>query len=175
MRLTTKGRLAVLAMIDLALRQQRGPVPLVAISVRQSISLSYLEQLFGKLRRHALVKSARGPGGGYRLGRDAGDISVADITLAVDDSFVQMVPTPDMPSATQGSGERVVDDLWAGIQHRVLEHMRSITLRQLADDQLARGVSIEDAPIRPAVYPRPPVAMPAATGANSVFAWSRYC
>ena len=74
MRLTTKGRFAVTAMIDLALRQNNGPVTLAAISQRQQISLSYLEQLFGKLRRHELVESTRGPGGGYTLGRKAAEI-----------------------------------------------------------------------------------------------------
>jgi len=81
MRLTTKGRFAVTAMIDLALRQQGGPVTLSAISQRQNISLSYLEQLFGKLRRHELVESVRGPGGGYTLSRLARNITVADIIL----------------------------------------------------------------------------------------------
>ena len=85
MRLTTKGRFAVTAMIDLALRQNNGPVNLAAISQRQQISLSYLEQLFGKLRRHQLVESTRGPGGGYTLGRKADDITVADIILSVDE------------------------------------------------------------------------------------------
>ena len=84
MRLTTKGRFAVTAMIDLALRQDTGPVTLAAISQRQRISLSYLEQLFGKLRRHELVESTRGPGGGYSLGRKAGDITVADIIVSVE-------------------------------------------------------------------------------------------
>src|SRR3546814_14624448 len=82
MRLTTKGRFAVTAMIDLALRHQSGPVTLAAISSRQNISLSYLEQLFGKLRRHELVDSMRGPGGGYSLGRLARNITVADIIFA---------------------------------------------------------------------------------------------
>jgi Rrf2 family iron-sulfur cluster assembly transcriptional regulator len=85
MRLTTKGRFAVTAMIDLALRQQQGPVTLAGISQRQKISLSYLEQLFGKLRRHELVESTRGPGGGYTLARQATAISVADIIFAVDE------------------------------------------------------------------------------------------
>jgi Rrf2 family transcriptional regulator, iron-sulfur cluster assembly transcription factor len=84
-RLTTKGRFAVTAMIDLALRSSNGPVALAAISQRQQISLSYLEQLFGKLRRHELVESTRGPGGGYSLGRPAGEITVADIIVAVDE------------------------------------------------------------------------------------------
>ena len=85
MRLTTKGRFAVTAMMDLALRDSSGPVTLAAISSRQKISLSYLEQLFGKLRRHELVDSVRGPGGGYRLARDTAQITVAEIILAVDE------------------------------------------------------------------------------------------
>src|SRR5690606_41806659 len=82
MRLTTKGRFAVTAMIDLALRLQSGPATLAGISQRQGISLSYLEQLFGKLRRHELVDSVRGPGGGYSLARLARHITVADIIFA---------------------------------------------------------------------------------------------
>ena len=85
MRLTTKGRFAVTAMIDLGMRQHHGPVTLAAISQRQKISLSYLEQLFGKLRRHELVESTRGPGGGYSLARAAGEVTVADIIFAVDE------------------------------------------------------------------------------------------
>ena len=84
MRLTTKGRFAVTAMIDVAMHGGAGPVTLAAVSARQKISLSYLEQLFGKLRRHQLVDSVRGPGGGYRLAKDMASISVAEIILAVD-------------------------------------------------------------------------------------------
>src|SRR3954453_12577450 len=83
MRLTTKGRFAVTAMVDLAMRQTRGPVTLAAISERQHISLSYLEQLFGKLRRHKLVNSVRGPGGGYNLARTPQTVTVAEIIPAV--------------------------------------------------------------------------------------------
>ncbi|MFH1494770.1 MAG: Rrf2 family transcriptional regulator, partial [Pseudomonadota bacterium] len=85
MRLTTKGRFAVTAMIDLAMRHGEGPVTLAGISDRQRISLSYLEQLFGKLRRYGLVESVRGPGGGYCLARELAGISVADIIQAVDE------------------------------------------------------------------------------------------
>ena len=85
MRLTTKGRFAVTAMIDLALRSGEGPVTLAGISERQKISLSYLEQLFGKLRRHGLVDSVRGPGGGYCLARPGNQITVTDIVRAVDE------------------------------------------------------------------------------------------
>ena len=85
MKLTTKGRFAVTAMLDLAMQHGSGPVTLAEISQRQNISLSYLEQLFGKMRRRALVNSVRGPGGGYRLARDTGRVSVADIIDAVDE------------------------------------------------------------------------------------------
>ena len=86
MRLTTKGRFAVTAMIDLALHENEGPVTLAEISGRQSISLSYLEQLFGKLRRHELVGSVRGPGGGYTLAKPANTVTVAHIVTAVDEA-----------------------------------------------------------------------------------------
>jgi Rrf2 family iron-sulfur cluster assembly transcriptional regulator len=85
MRLTTKGRYAVTAMLDLALSHDKGPIRLAAISDRQGISLSYLEQLFAQLRRSELVRSIRGPGGGYRLGRDASAISVAEVIAAVNE------------------------------------------------------------------------------------------
>lgn len=87
MRLTTKGRYAVTAMIDLAIRQSKGRVSLKSISKRQHISLSYLEQLFAKLRQASLVDGTRGPGGGYALARDVNEISIADIVLAVDESL----------------------------------------------------------------------------------------
>jgi Rrf2 family iron-sulfur cluster assembly transcriptional regulator len=85
MRLTTKGRYAVTAMLDLAINEARGPIRLAAISERQGISLSYLEQLFSHLRREGLVRSVRGPGGGYRLKREAGSISVAEVIAAVNE------------------------------------------------------------------------------------------
>jgi len=86
MRLTAKGRYAVTSMLDVALHQDQGPTPLASISGRQDISLSYLEQLFCKLRKHGLVSSVRGPGGGYRLSRDAGEISVAEVIEAVNEA-----------------------------------------------------------------------------------------
>ncbi len=95
MRLTTKGRFAVTAMLDLALRNGEGPVTLAGISERQKISLSYLEQLFGRLRRHGLVESVRGPGGGYYISKDLKTISVAEIIRAVDEAV----------DATQCGGE----------------------------------------------------------------------
>src|SRR2546428_5855809 len=116
MRLTTKGRFAVTAMLDLAMHGGKGPVTLAGISRRQSISLSYLEQLFGKLRRHTLVDSVRGPGGGYTLARDLKNVSVADIITAVDQPL----------DATQCGGEenlhheqhRQTPDLWGHHKHK---------------------------------------------------------
>ncbi len=133
MKLTTKGRFAVTAMIDLALRQKEGPVTLAGISERQKISLSYLEQLFGKLRRHALVSSVRGPGGGYRLSKPLKEISVADIIHAVDEP---------MDATLCGGKANCHDDqpcmthtLWTTLTERMLEYLKSVTLAELVDQQ----------------------------------------
>ena len=139
MRLTTKGRFAVTAMIDLALRQDKGPVTLSAISQRQEISLSYLEQLFGKLRRHEIVESVRGPGGGYTLARRAEDVTVADIIIAVDEPL----------DATQCGGKEnchgggndhhgtrcMTHDLWATLNAKMVEYLDSVSLKDLVDQQ----------------------------------------
>jgi Rrf2 family iron-sulfur cluster assembly transcriptional regulator len=136
MRLTTKGRFAVTAMIDLAQRQHGGPVTLAGISQRQRISLSYLEQLFGKLRRHQLVESTRGPGGGYTLGRPAKDITVADIIFAVDEPL----------DATQCGGKEncfddqrcMTHDLWANLNAKMVEYLDSVSLADLVEQQKQR-------------------------------------
>ena len=140
MRLTTKGRFAVTAMVDLALRDGSGPVTLTAISSRQKISLSYLEQLFGKLRRRELVDSVRGPGGGYRLGRDTARISVAEIILAVDEPI----------DATQCGGKEnchddqkcLTHDLWATLNTRIFDYLEGVTLRQLVENQRAKDSGV---------------------------------
>lgn len=126
MRLTTKGRFAVTAMIDLALHHGNGPVTLAGISERQKISLSYLEQLFGKLRRRSLVESVRGPGGGYLVARALGEISVSQIIQAVDEPI----------DATQCGGlENCRDDqrcmtheLWANLNKRIQDYLAGVTL-----------------------------------------------
>jgi Rrf2 family transcriptional regulator, iron-sulfur cluster assembly transcription factor len=133
MRLTTKGRFAVTAMIDLGMRQHKGPVTLAGISQRQTISLSYLEQLFAKLRRHGLVESTRGPGGGYRLGKPAADVSVADIIFAVDEPL----------DATQCSGRANCDndhrcmthDLWTSLNRHMVDFLDSVSLASLVAQQ----------------------------------------
>ena len=133
MRLTTKGRFAVTAMIDLALRQNSGPVTLAAISQRQQISLSYLEQLFSRLRRHELVESVRGPGGGYYLARPLADVSVADIIRAVDEPI----------DATQCGGKEnchdehrcLTHDLWTGLNAHIYDYLDNVTLATLVARQ----------------------------------------
>lgn len=137
MRLTTKGRFAVTAMIDLALRSNNGPVTLAGISDRQKISLSYLEQLFGKLRRYKLVDSVRGPGGGYCLARPGGQISVADIVRAVDESL----------DATQCGGKEnckdeercMTHELWTTLNAKMYEYLTSVSLADLVEQHLQKS------------------------------------
>lgn len=139
MRLTTKGRFAVTAMIDLAQRQSNGPVTLAGISERQKISLSYLEQLFGKLRRHNIVASVRGPGGGYRLARAMNEVSVADIIAAVDEPL----------DATNCGGREnchdeqrcMTHDLWTNLNKRMHEYLASVTLYDLVNQAKAKAVA----------------------------------
>jgi len=133
MRLTTKGRFAVTAMLDLAMREHMGPVTLAGISERQDISLSYLEQLFGKLRRNGLVESVRGPGGGYCLAKGLDAVTVADIIVAVDEPL----------DTTQCSGRHncheehlcMTHDLWEGLNDTIVSYLASVTLGQLINNQ----------------------------------------
>jgi Rrf2 family iron-sulfur cluster assembly transcriptional regulator len=155
MRLTTKGRFAVTAMIDLALRQDKGPVTLSAISQRQEISLSYLEQLFGKLRRHEIVESIRGPGGGYTLARRAEDVTVADIIIAVDEPLdaTQCGGKENCHGGGQESGTRcMTHDLWATLNTKMVEYLDSVSLKDLVDQQRQRS-----AEHNVVMVPRPPV------------------
>jgi Rrf2 family iron-sulfur cluster assembly transcriptional regulator len=138
MRLTTKGRFAVTAMIDLALRQGNGPVTLSGISQRQAISLSYLEQLFGKLRRHEIVESVRGPGGGYSLARNADKVTVADIIIAVDEPIdaTQCGGKENCHGADAASGTRcMTHELWATLNAKMVDFLDSVTLQDLVDQQ----------------------------------------
>ena len=140
MRLSTKGRLAITAMVDITLRHDFGPVPLSDIASRHPISLSYLEQLFSKLRHQGLVISSRGPGGGYALGRRSDEITVADIILAVEDA-----PAKENHSDTSPARD-MTQDLWDAMNVKVLNFTQSVTLKSLALDQLAKGVKIEHKP-----------------------------
>ncbi len=133
MRLTTKGRFAVTAMLDLALRGGNKPVTLAGISERQDISLSYLEQLFSRLRRHELVESVRGPGGGYYLARPLEELSVADIIRAVDEPI----------DATQCAGKEnchdehrcLIYDLWMGLNVYIYDYLDNVNLATLVARQ----------------------------------------
>jgi Rrf2 family iron-sulfur cluster assembly transcriptional regulator len=162
MRLTTKGGFALTAMIDVALRERDGPVPLASISRRQHIARSSLELLFSKLRRHALIKATRGPGGGYTLTRRACEITVADILASVD------APGPDRRRSPGRERRRR--------RSRLLFHRSPLGLRQaprdgvpglghlqsLVDDQLAKGLRVDDEPVRkkaPPLRPSPACGM----------------
>jgi len=131
MRLTTKGRYAVTAMLDLAFHSQIKPVTLTDIASRQTISLSYLEQLFSRLRRANMVKGIRGPGGGYTLAGKASDINIADIIAAVDEPL----------DATKCGGESncqnekacLTHDLWMGLSEQIKDYLKGITLAQLLE------------------------------------------
>ncbi len=122
MKLSTKGRHAVTAMIELALRQNKGPVTLADISVQQSISVSYLEQLFAHLRQHGLVTGMRGPGGGYCLARPATEITIASILATVDD----ISRHEGMPH-TQAE-ETAGVQMWQNLNNRIFDYLNSITL-----------------------------------------------
>jgi Rrf2 family transcriptional regulator, iron-sulfur cluster assembly transcription factor len=137
MRLTTKGRFAVTAMIDLALRQDKGPVTLAAISQRQAISLSYLEQLFGKLRRNEIVESVRGPGGGYNLARKAHKVTVADIIIAVDEPLdaTQCGSTGSCGSEHGKGIHCMTHDLWATLNAKMVDYLDSVSLQDLVNQQ----------------------------------------
>ncbi len=132
MRLTTKGRYAVTAMLDLSLNYGSGSITLADISERQSISLSYLEQLFSKLRKHKLVSSARGPGGGYKLSRPAAEITVFDVISAVDENI-------DSTACKQQSncrdGEMCLSHhLWCSLSEKIQNYLSEITLGQVISD-----------------------------------------
>lgn len=141
MRLTTKGRFAVTAMVDLAMRQTGGPVTLSAISERQHISLSYLEQLFGKLRRHKLVSSVRGPGGGYNLARPTQTMSVADIILAVDEPL-DATQCGGKENCIDGEKRCMTHDLWATLNTKMFEYLSSVTLQDLVDHQRGKDTNV---------------------------------
>ncbi|SDU02427.1 Fe-S cluster assembly transcriptional regulator IscR [Halopseudomonas salegens] len=139
MRLTTKGRYAVTAMLDLALHESQGPITLADISQRQGVSISYLEQLFAKLRRNQLVESVRGPGGGYRLSGGAANISVAQIVEAVNDS---MDATRCRGKGDCQSGDVcLTHHLWSDLSDRLREFLDDISLAELVARKEIRRVS----------------------------------
>ena len=139
MRLTTKGRYAVTAMLDLALNAKDHPITLADISQRQGISLSYLEQLFAKLRKRGLVASARGPGGGYRLSRDANDISVAQVITAVDEKVT--VTRCEGRGDCQNGEACLTHELWCALSDQIHHFLGGISLGRLVEDQHVKDVA----------------------------------
>ncbi len=131
MRLTTKGRYAVTAMFDLAIHHGRGPIALTDIAQRQGISLSYLEQLFSRLRKQSLVSSVRGPGGGYKLARQASEIQVAEVISAVDEN----VDTTRCGGAhnCRNEGPCLTHDLWQELSAQIYAYLNRISLQDLID------------------------------------------
>jgi Rrf2 family iron-sulfur cluster assembly transcriptional regulator len=137
MKLTTKGRYAVMAMADLAMNGGGKPLSLAEIAQRQEISLSYLEQLFAKLRRGGLVRSVRGPGGGYLLSRPAEAVRVSDIILAVDEPIRATRCTPGSPVSCQGfKGRCVTHDLWEELSNHIHLFLSSVSLADVANQQV---------------------------------------
>lgn len=165
MRLSTRGRFAITAMIDLALRESGQPVPLQDIALRHRISLSYLEQVFAKLRQHGLVESTRGPGGGYSLGFRGDSITVADIIGAIEEK-------EESCRETSQSAQDMTRDLWAALQSTVVAHMRTITLRSLAEEQRAKGFAVKERKVskKGVLQKLKPLAPVRTTAPNSVFA-----
>ena len=138
MRLSTKGRYAVMAMADLAQHEAANrPVSLADIAQRQEISLSYLEQLFAKLRRSGLVKSVRGPGGGYRLSRPAGDMRIADVIVAVDEPIAATRCKPGSAKGCTGGGARcVTHDLWEELGRQIHVFLSSVSLADVVEKRI---------------------------------------
>ena len=146
MRLTTKGRYAVTAVLDLAFHEEKGPVSLAAISDRQHISLSYLEQLFARLRRNGVVKSTRGPGGGYTLNRDAADISVSDVIVAVDENC--QVAACDDKESCKGDYQCLTHDLWNELSNEIRSFLDGISLAEMMTNEKVQEVSIRQDKVR---------------------------
>ena len=142
MRLTTKGRFAVTAMIDIGLRTSSGPVTLAGIAERQQISLSYLEQLFAKLRRKSLVEAVRGPGGGYTLSRTMDLISVADIITSVDET-IDATSCGGKQDCGDGGGMCMTHDLWESLNQHMFKFLDGITLDKLVTEQIENGWTID--------------------------------
>lgn len=143
MKLSTKGRYAVMAMVDLASYGSGKPVSLAVIAERQEISLSYLEQLFGKLRRGELVKSVRGPGGGYLLSRPVADIRIADIILAVDEPIQATRCQPGSPIGCRKNKSRcLTHDLWDALGNQIYLFLSSVSLKDVRDGRVhaAKGL-----------------------------------
>ena len=138
MKLSTKGRYAVMAMTDLAIQSSaKKPVALAEIAERQEISLSYLEQLFGKLRKGGLVKSVRGPGGGYMVSRDPGEVRISDIIFAVDEPINATRCSPGSPAGCKSNKSRcLTHDLWQELTNHIQLFLSSVTLGDVVEKRV---------------------------------------
>lgn len=137
MKLSTKGRYAVMAMADLAHHSNGRPVALAEVADRQEISLSYLEQLFGRLRRSGLVSSVRGPGGGYMLARNPSELRIADIILAVDEPIKATRCTPGAPTGCHShKGRCLTYDLWQELGNQIYLYLSSVTLADVCERRI---------------------------------------
>jgi Rrf2 family iron-sulfur cluster assembly transcriptional regulator len=145
MRLSTKGRYAVMAMVDLARQDGGRAVSLAEIAERQDISLSYLEQLFAKLRRKGLVQSARGPGGGYRLARPAGETAIAEIVVAVDEPLKVIRCAGGSSGCLPGGARCATHDLWEALGRQIHQFLSSISLADVAEGRLGHQIAVEAA------------------------------
>ena len=149
MKLGTKGRYAVMAMTDLAINSGGKPVALAGIAERQEISLSYLEQLFGKLRRSSLVKSVRGPGGGYVLARDDGDICVSEIVKAVDEPMIAVGCFSDKSRC-------LTHELWEELGNQIHRYLSSVSLADVISKRVLGSSGVLDGPFaQPRAQPQP--------------------
>jgi Rrf2 family iron-sulfur cluster assembly transcriptional regulator len=140
MKLSTKGRYAVMAMADLASSTEDGPVTLSDIASRQSISLSYLEQLFAKLRRADIVRSVRGPGGGYQPSRSAAQIRISDIILAVDEPL-RATRCSEAKGCLSDGRRCITHDLWDELGRHIFLFMSSITLEDVLERRVFGSAS----------------------------------
>lgn len=137
MKLSTKGRYAVMAMVDLAVHSNGSPVALADIADRQEISLSYLEQLFGRLRKGGLVKSVRGPGGGYLLSRPMTQMRVSDIILAVDEPIQTTRCAPGTPAGCHNNkGRCLTHDLWEELGNQIYLYLSSVSIADVVERKL---------------------------------------
>lgn len=147
MKLSTKGRYAVMALVDLAAQQRDGPLALADIAKRQEISLSYLEQLFAKLRRAGLVKSVRGPGGGYLLAHTSDQVRIADVILAVDEPIRAMRCNPCSPQGCRADKGRCnTHDLWDELGRQIQIFLNSVTLADVVEGRILGTSELHESP-----------------------------
>ncbi len=153
MKLSTRGRYAVMALVDLAATSEGKPMPLADIAERQEISLSYLEQLFAKLRRAELVNSVRGPGGGYLLARPSGEMHISEIILAVDEPIRTTRCMPGQPVGCRGNQTRcMTHDLWEELGNQIYLYLSSVSLEDVVEKRaLGSGGMVQPDPTGPVI------------------------